>query len=235
MRPTPWTRSALPLFAAVALACGDATAPAPLVGGVPDDTPPGSTEAPSPRATALGSAEAPLRLTGGGYLTEWTFTSSVEHLHGFVLTVLASNGALVEDEGRCCRILGDTLLQINTDGTVGLGARQMQPPELELGGADFRHYGADDALVIIRDGDNRMIYYVPVSTWTMDVTHYVAPSEGTQGEVRGRATFEATVLVQERANVLAPYFLSQLPGTAKVHADFVTPLRFQTRSYSVPF
>ena len=233
MRPTHLAHGALLLLTSAVVACSDATSPdggaaasPPIVAG----TPGGHAVMPD-----VGTAADPLRLTGGGFLTEWTFTSSQGTTHGWATTVLASTGSLVEDGGKCCRILGDTVLQINYGGTPEVGARAMQAPEVKIGGGDFRHYGPDDALLMIRDGDNRMRFFLPVKAWALEITSYVAPTETSPGEVRGRAAFEAMVLVQERADVLEPYLMRKIDGTTTVRAEFVTPLRYQVRSMSAPF
>ena len=233
MTPSLPARRAALLLAALAIACSDSvTAPA-------DALPTGETTPPPPVISAaapasIGTAAAPLRLTGGGFLTRWTFAAPHETLDGWATTILASNGTLVEDQGRCCRITGDTLLQVNYGETPAIGDRSMAAPTLMLGGADFRHYGGDDALLIIRESDNRMAFYVPVSSWTLEITAYTAPTEGHPGEIRGHASFAAVALIQERENTLAPYFLHELTGTTVVHADFTTPLRYQSRSLNAP-
>lgn len=214
------------------MACSDAlTAVAPSPAATTGATPP-SPPTPAERAPA---ALGPLHLTGGGFLTEYTVSSSRGDEHSWNTTVLASNGSLVEDNGRCCRILGDTVFQLNFGGVPTIGSSAMQPPTLVIGGGDFRHYGANDALLIIRDGDLRMRFFVPINSWRLDVSAYLAPTEAQPGEIRGQVVFEAVELVQEKESQLAPTFLRQLEGTTRVSADFVTPLRYKFTAIQLPF
>ena len=232
MKATTCTRIAIIALAASAMGCSDSmTAPAPA-----STTPTSALPiTPTDPTAAVPGRLGPIHLTGGGFLTEATVTGNGEVRHSWSTTVLAASGPLVEENQRCCRILGDTILQINYGGVPQLGARPMQPPRLVLGGGDFRHYGEDDALLMIRDGDLRMLFYVPVKPWTLDITGYDAASEGHPGEIRGRITFEAVTLVQEKASILDPTFLRQLSGTTIVSADFVTPMRYQFREITLPF
>ena len=232
MRTTTWTRFAIATLAASALGCSDSvTAPTPASTNPTSALP----VTPTDPTNAVPGNLGPLHLTGGGFLTEATVTGNGEVRHSWSTTVLAASGPLVEENQRCCRILGDAILQINYGGAPQLGARQMQPPRLVLGGADFRHYGKDDALLMIRDGDLRMLFYVPVKPWALEITGYDAASEGHPGEIRGRITFEAVTLVQDKASILDPTFLRQLSGTTMVSADFVTPMRYQYREITLPF
>ena len=232
MHPLKFVRIAVPALAALTLACSDSlTAPAPDLAGRTDPPTPSTPVTP----LSLGTATSPIRLTGGGFVTDLTVTASHGTTRSWGTTILAASGPLVEEKAGCCRILGDTILQINYPGQPALGARAMEPPKLVLGGGDFRHYGADDALVMLRDGDLRMRFYVPVSAWTLEITGLTAPAPGQDGEIRGRVAFEAVVLVQERDDILAPMFLRRLDETTMVHADFVTPMRYQFRTIELPF
>ena len=232
MRPLAYLRIGVPALA-FTLACSDSlTAPGPDVAGRTDPPTP-STPAIPP--SSLGTATSPIHLTGGGFVTDLTVTASYGTTRSWGTTILAASGPLVEEKSKCCRILGDTILQINYGGQPALGARAMEPPKLVLGGGDFRHYGADDALVMIRDGDLRMRFYVPVSAWTLEITGLIAPIPGQDGEIRGRVAFEAVVLVQEREDILAPMFLRRLDGTTMVYADFVTPMRYRFSTIELPF
>ena len=233
MRPLRYVRTAVPALTALTLACSDSlTAPAPALEGRTDPPAPSTPVIPP---SSLGTTTSPIHLTGGGFVTDLTVSASHGTTRSWGTTILAASGPLVEEKGGCCRILGDTILQINYPGQPALGARTMEPPTLVLGGGDFRHYGADDALVMLRDGDLRMRFYVPVSAWTLEITGLTAPSPGQDGEIRGRVAFEAVVLLQERENILAPMFLRRLDGTTTVHADFVTPMRYRFSTITLPF
>lgn len=231
MRPNTRLHIAALVLAGWTLACSESlTAVGPSTES-PTGAGPASPSAPVEKAPpTLGS----LSLTGGGFVTEYTLRSSRGSELSWNTTVLASNGSLVEDNGRCCRILGDTLFQLNFGGVPALGARVMDPPTLVIGGGDFRHYGGDDALLIIRDGDLRMRFFVPIKAWVLNVTGYVAPTPTAQGEIRGQVSFEAVELVQEKENQLAPNLLRQLDGTTTVSADFVTPMRYRFTSIDLP-
>lgn len=232
MRPYTKLHLAALVIAGWTMACSDA-----LTAVTPPDASPtgGSPTTPSTPAERAPATLGVLSLTGGGFLTEYTVTSSRGSERSWNTTVLASNGSLVEDNGRCCRILGDTVFQLNFGGVPTLGSQVMQPPTLVIGGGDFRHYGGNDALLIIRDGDLRMRFFVPIKAWVLDVTGFVEPTPTTPGEIRGRVSFEAVELVQEKENQLAPTFLRQLDGTTTVSAEFVTPMRYRFTAIDLPF
>ena len=232
MRPTKRLHIAALVLGGWTIACSDALTAVPSPTASPTGATPSSPSSPVEKApSTLGL----LSLTGGGFLTEYTVTSSRGSERSWNTTVLASNGSLVEDSGRCCRILGDTVFQLNFGGVPALGSRMMDPPTLVLGGGDFRHYGGNDALLIIRDGDLRMRFFVPIKAWVLNVSGFVAPTPSAQGEIRGHVSFEAVELVQEKENQLAPTFLRQLDGTTTVRAVFVTPMRYQFTAIELPF
>jgi hypothetical protein len=98
------TLAVLTLFAS---ACADG-ATEPLVAKSPTDT-----KVNAPTATPPAAVNAPIdlaRLTGGGILTEYVVNAPSETLHDFASSVLAATGPMVLVDGKCCRVLGDTIL-----------------------------------------------------------------------------------------------------------------------------
>jgi hypothetical protein len=213
-----------------ATACSD-TPVAPAPGGSSD--PSQVTPVTPLQPAVLGTADAPLRLTGGGVLAEYTINTNHGTEHHWLTAFTAGSGPLVEENGLCCRILADTILQVNVQDILAVGTRIIEPPRLELGGADFRRYGGDDVVLMIRESSLRMRFVVPVKPVTLEVTGWIAPTAGKAGEIRGRMSFEGLALVQERASVLDPQFLRQ-EGITTVHAEFVTPLRYEARTLNIP-
>jgi hypothetical protein len=218
----------------IAAACSEAPV-APLEAPLPSE--PTTTAPPNPSQpvapAAIGSVDDPIVLTGGGVLAEYTITNQFGSEKHWLTAFTAASGPMVEESGKCCRILADTLLQVNIQGIVDVGPRTVAPPRLEIGGADFRRYGGDDVVLMVRETKLRMRFYVPIKPVEMEITHWSVPREGVAGEIRGSMSFEALVLVQERAGILEPQLLRQ-EGTTVVHARFATPMRYEARTITIP-
>lgn len=217
-----------------AAACSDMpTAPAaPQAPGGPVAQTPTVPSSPS-SAAAIGTVDQPIVLTGGGVLAEYLITNRFGSEIHWLTAFTAASGPMVSENGKCCRVIADTLLQVNIQGIVGVGKRTIAPPRLEIGGADFRRYSGDDVVLMLRETDLRTRFYVPVKPIEIEITHWSPPAIGIAGEIRGRTSFEALVLVQERAGILEPQLLRQ-EGTTTVHARFATPMRYEKRTITIP-
>jgi hypothetical protein len=166
-----------------------------------------------------------LRLTGAAWLTQSTADASA-----YYTTIIASSGGIADTPtGGCCIVQGDTTLQLNFVGRLQLGARTLLPPDvrIETGLTNILfHTGADDVLLMVRDGGFRMRFYFPVRPALLEVLVLDDASATKVGRVRGRLSFEAAGILEEHDNGKVTY--APIGNrTTKIYAEFDTPLNFR--------
>lgn len=203
--------------------------------GVTAPTSPSPSQPQAPAVTPTTEAPAPvtLHLKGLAFLTEYTTPQSPESK--FYTSFMAANGQIAEPGSKCCQFLADTILQMSYLGAPVIGARTMEVQRLITGGADFRLYGGDNILLMIKEKDGLVMrFYIPVKPSTLEITSYSVATPQQDGAISGRVSFEALELVQERADFLSPMFLRQLDGTTIVTADFAMPVRYKFLAIGQP-
>jgi hypothetical protein len=214
--------------AALTAACADGpTAPDALKSPDPSQ----------PQAPAVSPVEVPaavsLNLAGVGFLTE--YTTPFDAGTRFYSTFMGANGQIAEPGSKCCQILADTILQVGIAGVPVVGPYSLQVQRLIVGGADFRLYGGDNVLLMIKEKDGLVMrFYIPVKPSSLEIRSYSPATAQHDGWVSGHVSFEALELVQERADFLAPMFIRQLDGTATVTADFAMPVRYKFSAIGQP-
>lgn len=166
------------------------------------------------------------RLTGGGVLTEYKFRAPEQTLHGFTTSLLASNGAVVDaPNGKCCRVLGDTLLQIQYDGAITVGKFKMDRIDIEIPEEPYA-FGKSDVLLIVQR-DRETEFFVPETPPTLEIVSYTAPTPTSAGEIRGRIAFEARGYLQQRSLHGMTVTITPMEGTRSITAAFISPMRYQ--------
>jgi hypothetical protein len=173
-----------------------------------------------------------LHLTGGGFVTESYVYAHGETLHGFSSSILAATGPMTEPNGKCCRVMGDTVLQITFGGVPTVGGLEMTRISIELPDEPYA-FGNSDVLLMLKDG-RKMRYYVPMTPPTLEVISYTAPVGTTQGSLHGRISFEAAGYLQEHSPLGSTVTVVKLEGTTSVRAEFTTPMRYQFRELTIP-
>jgi len=213
----------------LASACSDGatgpTAGTPLTtnGNTPTSAPPAAINAP---------INLPA-LTGGGFLTEYFVNAPYEQLHDFASSVLASTGPMVLFDGKCCRVLGDTILQLNWKGAPEVGTLDLGETSIELPDDPYA-FGQSRALLMIRDGDFRMRFYVPAHATSLEILAYTAPVGSAIGSIRGRISFDAAGYVQIRTRTGSVVTVTPIEGTTHVSAEFVSPMRYTRSDFNLP-
>jgi hypothetical protein len=184
--------------------------------------------------TGIRNGNQLVRLGGVGLLTKVTGSSVT-----WQTSILASSGALVEfPNGVCCQVLGDTLLQVSFGGQPAVGARTLIAPDVRieqrLENQLLQRRGPDDLLLMVRDGDFRMRFYMPVRESTLEILAVTLPTETTGGRIRGRLSFEAAGVFQVYDRVGNSTYTPIGDTTTHIYAEFDSPMRFQTFSAPVP-
>ena len=230
MLPARLRSVALGALAMSIAACSDA-ATGPAIAKTPGTT--GGTGGTGTTSTPAVNAPIDLlSLTGGGFVTEYYVYAPEETIHDFASSILAATGPMTETSGKCCRVLGDSILQITFRGVPSVGARQMSRISIALPGEPHA-FGNSDVLLMLKDGRN-MRYYVPTSPPTLEVLAYRAPVGATQGSLHGRISFEAAGYLQERSAFGSTVTVTKIEGTTTVRTEFVTPMRYQFREITIP-
>jgi hypothetical protein len=208
--------------AALTAACTDGPT-APNAAGAPRQSQP---QVPAVTPPAESPAPVSLNLAGIGFLTE--YTTPIDAGTKFYTTFMGANGQIAEPGSKCCQILADTILQVGIAGVPVVGSHSLEVQRLIVGGADFRLYGGDNVLLMIKEKDGLVMrFYIPVKPSSLDIRSYTPATAQRDGWVSGHVSFEALELVQERADFLSPMFIRQLDGTATVTADFAMPVRYR--------
>ena len=230
MLPARLRSVALAALATTIGACSDAaTGPAISKSPTSTDQPGGTGTASAP---VVNSPIDLLRLTGGGFVTEYYVYAREQTIHEFASSILAATGPMTETNGKCCRVMGDTILQITFKGVPAEGGKQLSRISIELPGEPYA-FGNSDVLLMLKDGRN-MRYYVPTTPPTLEVLSYTAPVGTTQGSLHGRITFEAAGYFQEHSAFGSTVTVTPIPGTTTVRTEFVTPMRYQFREITIP-
>jgi hypothetical protein len=197
---------------------------------------PGNTNRDAPTSTPPSAMNAAIdlpQLTGGGFLTDYFVNAPFEQLHEFASSVLASTGPMVLFDGKCCRVLGDTILQLNWQGAPEVGTLDLGETSIELPDDPYA-FGQSRALLMIRDSDFRMRFYVPAHATSLEILAYTPPVGTAIGSIRGHISFEAAGYVQVRTRTGSVVTVTPIEGTTHVSAAFVSPMRYKRSDFNLP-
>ena len=181
--------------------------------------------APGEVGMRIGSERAAHRLDGVALFTEYTQQGTV---YQSTSLIVSSGGPPVIDD-RCCRLLGDTLLQVIFMALPTPGIRTLQPPvttiETRLGERLVRT-GPDDALLMLRDPQQRMRYYVPIKPMLLQFTRVEMPTTQPLGIVEGRVAFEAVGVYESSGATPGELVYTPIGDrTTTIYAEFSAPVK----------
>jgi hypothetical protein len=180
---------------------------------------------PGQAGVRIGSEGAAHRLRGETVLADYLSDGVL----AYTTSVIASSGAPPSIDDACCQFFGDTLIQLSFRAAPSVGIRILEPPvatiETRLG-AQLTRRGPDDALLMIRDGDQRMRFYVPVKPATLELSRAELPLSGQPGLVEGRIAFEAAGVYQDQGAEPGTFVYTPIGNrTITIYAEFSTHVR----------
>jgi hypothetical protein len=147
----------------------------------------------------------------------------------YTTSVLASSGAPPAGDASCCQLFGDTLIQVSFRAAPSTGIRMLEPPvetnETRLREQILRR-GPDDALLMIRESDQRMRFYMPVKPATLELSRAELPLSGQPGLIEGRVAFEAAGVYQTQGSEPGTFVYTPIGNrTITIYAEFSTRVR----------
>lgn len=182
---------------------------------------------PGQAGVRIGTEESSFRLQGVTSVAELT----VNGVRAQTTSVIAGSGAFALSEP-CCRVPGDTVLQLSFAALPTLGLRTLTPPvttiETRLTELLIRQ-GADDAVLMINEPDGGVRFYVPVKPASLEISRAELPSDLGPGVLDGRVAFEAAGLRQNPTDVPGKFHYTPIGDrTITIYAEFSTPVRRST-------
>lgn len=185
--------------------------------------------APGEVGVRIGSERAAHRLNG---LMSYVDLISEEGILHRSTSIVVSSGPPPVIDDHCCRLLGDTLLQVIFMALPTTGIRMLQPPVTTIETRATRmlvRTGPDDALLMLRDPDGRMRFYVPIKPALLQFTRVEIPPSQPPGVpggvVEGRIAFEAAGVYESYGPPAGETFYTPIgEQTTTIYAEFTAPV-----------
>ena len=181
--------------------------------------------APGEVGMRIGSERAAHRLDGVALFVDYTTPQGARQQSTSI--IVSSGGPPVIDD-RCCRLLGDTLLQVFFMSLPAPGIRMLQPPVATIETRVTQQLvrtGPDDALVMLREAGGRMRFYVAIKPMLLEFTRVEMPTSQPLGIAEGRIAFEAVGLFEEHDATGKVIYTPVGETTTTIYAEFNAPIK----------